>query len=85
MHYDDIPESDITTVRGLRVTTPIRTVIDIAPDMPAPDLERIIRDCLDRGLFTVDEALNRLHQPDMTARAGAHKVLAALAALASEA
>src|SRR5437016_14407518 len=23
VHYDDIPESDITTVRGLRVTTPI--------------------------------------------------------------
>ena len=79
VHYDDIPESDITTVDGLRVTTPIRTVIDIAPDMPARDLDRIIRDCLDRGLFTVDEARARLDQPDMTARAGAHIVRTALA------
>src|SRR3954451_22966422 len=85
VHYDDIPESDITTVRGLRVTTPIRTVIDIAPDMPAAELERIIRECLDRRLFTVGEALSRLNQPDMAGRVGAHSVLAALAALAPEA
>ena len=84
VHYDDIPESDITTVRGLRVTPPIRTVIDIAPDMQAPALERIIRDCLDRRLFTVDEALSRLNQPDMARRVGAHRVLAALAAVAPE-
>lgn len=32
VHYRDIPESDITTVHGLRVTTPLRTVIDIASD-----------------------------------------------------
>ena len=59
-------------------------MIDIAPDMPAPELERIIRDCLDRCLFTVDEALSRLNQPDMATRVGADKVLAALAALAPE-
>jgi hypothetical protein len=85
VHYDDIPESDITTVRGIRVTTPIRTVIDIAPETSASELERIIQDCLRRGLFTVEEALARLGQPDMAARAGARKVLAALAALAPEA
>ncbi len=78
VHYDDIPESDITTVRGLRVTTPIRTVIDIAPDMPSTELERIIRDCLGRGLFTVEEALARINQPDMAARVGAQMVRSAL-------
>jgi hypothetical protein len=78
VHYDDIPESDITTVRGLRCTTPIRTVIDIAPETPTADLERIIRDCLDRGLFTVEEALARIDQPDMAARVGAHMVRSAL-------
>lgn len=79
VHYDDIPESDITTVDGLRVTTPIRTVIDIAPETPAADLDRIIRDCLDRGLFTVEEALARVDQADMAARVGAHMVRSTLA------
>jgi len=79
VRYDDIPESDITTVRGVRCTTPIRTVIDVAPDMPTAELERIVRDCLDRGLFTVEEARARLDQADMAARSGAHMVRAALA------
>ena len=80
VHYDDIPESDITNVDGLRVTTPIRTVIDVAPDVHPRELRRIIQDCLDRGLFTVEEALARLDQPDMAARKGAHLVRAAMAA-----
>jgi hypothetical protein len=79
VHYDDIPESDITLVRGLRCTTPIRTVIDVAPEMRSKDLERMIRDGLDRGLFTVDEALERINQPDMAARVGARMVRSALA------
>ena len=83
MHYDDIPESDITTVDGLRVTTPIRTVIDIAPEMPSNELLRVICDCLDRGLFTVEEAVARIDQPDMAARAGAQLVRAAMSAYAS--
>ena len=32
VHYDDVPESDITTVDGIRCTTALRTVIDLAPD-----------------------------------------------------
>jgi hypothetical protein len=79
VHYDDIPESDITHIDGIRVTTPIRTVIDVAPDVRPRELARIIRDCLDRGLFTIEEALARLGQPDMAARKGAHLVRAALA------
>jgi hypothetical protein len=71
IHYDDIPESDITTVDGLRVTTALRTVIDVAPRTSKPELKRIVRDCLDRGLFTVEEALTRLAQPDMASRRGA--------------
>jgi hypothetical protein len=84
VHYDDLPESDVTTFRGVRCTTPIRTVIDIAPEMHSSELQRIIRDFLDRGLFTVDEALARIDQPDMAARVGARMVRSALAAQASE-
>ena len=71
VHYDDIPESDTTVVDGIPCTTPLRTVIDIAPDLDALHLTRVIRDCLDRGLFTVDEALARVAQPDMQGRLGA--------------
>ena len=71
IHYDDIPESDITTVRGLRCTTPLRTVIDIAPEADHADLERMVRDCLDRGLFSREEALARVAEPDMVNRRGA--------------
>ena len=71
VHDDDIPASDITTVFGIRCTTALRTVIDIAPDVDLPHLEEIVQDLLDRGLFTVDEAWHRLSQPDMANRAGA--------------
>lgn len=78
VHYDDIPESDITTVRGLRCTTPLRTAIDIAPETSQAELKRIVRDFLDRGLFTVEEALTRLAQPDMASRRGAELLRRAL-------
>ncbi len=72
VHYDDLPDSDVTTVHGLACTTPLRTVIDIAADLDRAALERVVRDCLGRGLFTTDEAMARLTQPDMTSRRGAH-------------
>lgn len=71
VRYDDVPESDITMVDGIRVTTPIRTLIDIAPDCEPEELERMLRDCLRRGLVTVEEARHRLAQPDMRTRPGA--------------
>lgn len=71
VHYDDVPASDVTTISGIPCTTALRTVIDIAADVPRPHLEQIVRDALDRGLFTVDEARRRLSHPDMAARAGA--------------
>jgi hypothetical protein len=74
VHYDDIPESDITTVRGLRCTTPLRTVIDLAPQISEAELEEMIRDFLDRRLFTIKQAQARLAQPDMASRRGAELV-----------
>ena len=71
VHYDDVPDSDLTVVDGIPCTTALRTVIDIAPDLDALHLDRVVRDCLDRGLFTVDEALARVAQPDMQGRLGA--------------
>jgi hypothetical protein len=71
IHYDDIPESDITSIDGLRCTTALRTVIDLAPELESAELKRIVRDCLDRRLFTPEEAMARVAQPDMLTRPGA--------------
>ena len=71
VHYDDIPDSDVTTVNGLRCTTALRTVIDIAPDVDAAELDHIVRHCFERGLFTIEEALERCAEPDMLTRPGA--------------
>lgn len=71
VHYDDISESDITTIEGIRCTTALRTVIDIAPEIDAAELERVVRDCLERKLFSVGEALARITKPDMAYRPGA--------------
>ena len=74
VHYDDIPESDITTIDGIRVTTALRTVIDVAPDLDTAELDQMVRHCLDRGLFTPAEAIERVGRPDMHKRLGAKLV-----------
>ena len=71
VHYDDIPESDLTVVDGIPCTTALRTVIDLAPDLDPVQLHRVVEDCLHRSLFTVDEALARVGRPDMRDRPGA--------------
>ena len=71
LHYGDLPESDITTVHGIPVTTPLRTVIDLAPEVDRSHLERMVQDCLERRLFTVEEAWTRVRQADMLNRPGA--------------
>lgn len=77
-HYDDIPQKDIATIDGMRCTTPLRTVIDLAPEVSPSQLDRMVRDCLDRGLFTVDEAWARIAESDMVEHRGAHLVGLAL-------
>jgi hypothetical protein len=78
IHRDDVPETDITTVDGIRCTTALRTVIDVAPEVADSHLEVIVRDCLERGLFTVEEASRRIAEPDMVGRRGAELLRRAL-------
>lgn len=78
VHYDDLPNTDIASVRGIPCTTPLRTVIDLAPELDQGDLDRVVRDCLDRRLFTIDEAAARLDADDMLRRPGALLVRRAL-------
>jgi len=70
-HFDDIPDTDITTVDGIRCTTALRTVIDLAPQYQPRQLNQVIRHCLARNLFTVAEAMQRIARPDMADRPGA--------------
>jgi hypothetical protein len=78
IHYDDVPPSDITVLHGIPVTTALRTVIDIAPDLPDDRLRGVVEDCLSRQLFTIDEAKERLAQDDMRTRPGAMRMRALL-------
>jgi hypothetical protein len=76
VHYDDVPAKDVTTVNGIPCTTALRTVIDLAPELDAAELRRAVDDCLERRLFTVQEARARLSEPDMANRLGASLVRA---------
>ena len=78
VHYADIPEKDITTIQGLRVTTPLRTLIDLAPEIDREQLDVALRDCLRRRLFTIEEARARLAEPDVRRLPGARILGAAL-------
>jgi hypothetical protein len=78
IHRDDVPETDVTTVHGIRCTTALRTVIDLAPEVEASHLDEMVQDCLERRLFTVEEALRRLAEPDMVGRRGAELLRRAL-------
>jgi hypothetical protein len=78
IHREDIPETDVTTVHGIPCTNALRTVIDIAPDIESSHLEVIVQDCLERGLFTVEQASRRIAQPDMVGRRGAELLRRAL-------
>jgi hypothetical protein len=78
IHRDDVAETDITSVDGIRCTTALRTVIDLAPEVTGSHLEDMVRDCLERGLFTVEEAWRRLAEPDMVGRRGAELLRQAL-------
>lgn len=71
VHYKDFPEKDITTVDGIPCTTALRTVIDVATDTEEHELVRIVRQCLDRHLFSVAEARARIAEDDMRDRSGA--------------
>lgn len=78
VHYSDIPECDKDVVNGIPVTSALRTVIDIAPGVTDDHLKAMVRDCLERRLFTLDEAKSRLAEDDMRTRPGALRLRAVL-------
>lgn len=71
VHYDDLPDKDLTVVRGIPCTTALRTMIDLAGEYPPGRMKAMVRDALDRGLFTREEAYARVAEADLCARRGA--------------
>lgn len=78
IHYDDIPECDLSMVDGIPCTSAVRTVIDLAPELSAAELDEMVRTALRRRLFTVAEMNERLAADDMRRRGGAVLVRKAL-------
>lgn len=70
VHYDDLPDSDVTVIGGIPVTTIVRTLIDCAPEMERDEFVAMLRSSLDRRLFQPVEAYARIAEPDMQGRAG---------------
>lgn len=52
IHRVALAPNEITTRRGIPTTTPLRTLIDIAPQAAKPELERAIREALYQRLVT---------------------------------
>lgn len=74
-HFDGLPEGDVTTYNGMPITTPVRTVLDIAPDLDDDHLlRRIVDSAVRRGSLTVEQLLERASEPDMRDRPGARRV-----------
>ena len=74
IHRADVPESDVTTVRGIRCTTALRTIIDLGAEQEPDDVVRMLRNALGRRLFTLEEAHRRVGQPDLATHRGAEVV-----------
>lgn len=51
LHYGNIPDSDIEMIHGVRVTNPIRTILDLLAqgDMPVAELRQALREGLRGG------------------------------------
>lgn len=67
LHYADLPESDIEIVHGVRVTKPMRTILDLLAqgEMPVVLLRQALREGLRRGIIRrgeIAEARQRIRQ-----------------------
>jgi hypothetical protein len=54
LHYADLPESDIAARSGYRLTTPLRTILDLeaANTMPREQVSKALLGILERGMIT---------------------------------
>jgi len=57
LHRNDLSEDEIGAIDGIRLTRPLRTIVDlISEGTLSPDLiEQAIKQAVERGLFTPDQ------------------------------
>ena len=57
LHFVDLPQSDIGTAHGVRVTKPMRTILDLLAggEVPSATLRQALREGLRRGLIRRSE------------------------------
>ena len=57
LHFADLPQSDIAAVHGVRVTKPMRTILDLLEggEIPPATLRQVLREALRRGLIRRNE------------------------------
>src|ERR1700693_1297872 len=57
LHFADLRQSDIGAVHGVRVTKPMRTILDLLEggEMPTATLRKVLREALRRGLIRRSE------------------------------
>jgi len=68
LHYADIDADDVQDRTGFRVTTPMRSLIDIAATAPDQDqLARAVADARRRGLFGIRSLRTRAESVDARA------------------
>ena len=61
LHYADLPESDVQTEQGFRVTRPLRTILDLieAGTVERNFIRQAITQAVDRGLITRQQIRER--------------------------
>ena len=60
LHYADLPESDIETAQGFRLTRPLRAILDLieAGTVERNFIRQALRQAVDRGLITRQQIRN---------------------------
>jgi very-short-patch-repair endonuclease len=74
VHFARLEDADVMTVDGIPVTSPARTVLDLAPDESRRDLGRLLKRADER------ELLDRRHFQELLAHTVGHRGNAKLAA-----
>jgi hypothetical protein len=65
LHYAELPETDVIDHSGFRVTTVLRSLIDVAADAPDEDqLARAITEARERGVLTIRNLRSRAENVD---------------------
>jgi predicted transcriptional regulator of viral defense system len=63
-HRGVLPDGDVQARSGFRVTTIVRSLIDVAVDADDAQLARVIQEALDAGMLTVRQLRGRAAQVD---------------------